>query len=62
MIFHFLGASIFVYPYVIDIEENEFIEAAIKSKNQGQITVSTNISVNCDLPGLYMPISRPLDV
>ncbi len=29
MIFHFLGAAMFVYPYVLDIDENEFIEAAI---------------------------------
>lgn len=29
MIFHFLGALISVYPYLLDIEENEFIEAAI---------------------------------
>ncbi len=29
MIFHFLGALMSVYPYVLDIDENEFIEAAI---------------------------------
>ncbi len=29
LIFHFIGAFMSVYPYLLDIDENEFIEAAI---------------------------------